>query len=207
MITPALMVTLPSGVAQPVLNAEEAAYLSERVARYHADNALVNISDVQDLDRMLVMELMCQRWGHWLGQQKDYDGKPFDDTALRRDLDRFSQELRQLKRTLGIDKVAREKEKGAGSLPHYVAALGERAKAFGYMRNAQAAKAVEGAMELLGLVTLHKNCTDAERAELRATAADIVEWVDTVFRPEMEEIDRKFRQDGPAAQKTWIRSQ
>jgi hypothetical protein len=199
-----IKVVLPSGVAQPVLNDDEAAYLTERVSRYHTDNALSNISDLQDLDRMLVMELMTHRWGIWIGQQSDYAGRAIDEVLYQRQLNAYSTELRQLKKLLGLDKPARDRQRGEGSIHHFWTQLGARAKAFGVMRVAQLDKALELTNELIGLVTWHKNSTEDERKEFHNTAEDILDWIDNVYRPEYEAIDAHFRAN---EQTYWIRTQ
>lgn len=203
----AFVVILPSGAPLPVLTDEEQAYLSERVARYGDDNAYVNISDLQDIDRVLTMELMCHRWGTYLAQGKDYWGGRIDQAVHIRDLEKWNLRISAMKKVLGLDKPARDRQRGEGSIAHYWSSLLERAKYFGIMRNKQATKAVELFMQLLGMVTAYKNYDEEERREMRNTAEDVMEWADTVARPEIEEIDRSFRQDGPNAQRYWIRHQ
>lgn len=197
-------VTLPSGTSHPVLNHYEAEYLTERVARYHEDNALTNISDLQDLDRMLAMELFVHRWSIWVSQRSDYDGRAIDEAFYQRQVNAYSTELRQLKKLLGLDKPARDRTKGEGSVAHYWSQLGVRAKAFGVMRNRQLDRALILTNQLIGLVTFHKNATEAEREEFHVTAEDIVEWIDSVYRPEYSEIDEHFRHH---EQTFWVRSQ
>lgn len=199
-----ILVDLPSGVAQPVLNHDEAEYLTERVARYHEDNALTNISDLQDLDRMLVMELLAHRWGIWVAKRSDYDGRPIDEAFYQRQINAYSTELRQLKKLLGLDKPARDRTKGEGSVQHYWEQLGARARAFGVLRVNQLDRALELTNQLIGLVTFHMNSTEAEREEFHVTADDIVQWIDSVYRPEYQEIDSHFRTH---EQTFWIRTQ
>lgn len=197
-------VVLPSGVVQPALNDDEAEYLTERVARYHTDNALSNISDLQDLDRMLVMEMLVHRWGIWVAQRCDYDGRAIDEAFYQRQMNAYSTELRQLKKLLGLDKPARDRTRGEGSVQHYWEQLGARAKAFGIMRVTQLDKALELTNQLIGLVTFHHNATPEEREEFHVTSDDIVEWVETVYRPEFQAIDAHFRAND---QTYWVRSQ
>lgn len=202
------MVPLPSGAEQAAMTRGEADYLAERVHRYQKDNALVNVADLQDLDRILVMEMLCYRWGTWLGQGCQYDGGRIDVGILTRDLERYNMRISAMKKTIGLDKPARDRQKGEGSVADYLTKLPLRAKAFGIMRNQQSARATELLMELIGLVTVYRNCgDDEERKELRVQPQEILDWVWEIARPEIEEIDRKFRQDGPDAQRMWIRAQ
>lgn len=201
-------VAMPSGTYQPVLTEFEQAYLTDRVARYTEQFGFTNVGDLQDVDRVLVMELFCHRWGIWLGQGHKYDGDRIDEAALVRDLEKYNLRLSVMKKTLGIDKPTRDRQRGEGSVYQYLSELPRRAKAFGIMRNRQAGKAVELAMELIGHVTAYRNAPDdEERRKLRITAEDIMDYVWNVFRPEMESIDKDFREKGPDAQRMWIRDQ
>lgn len=203
-----LDVALPSGASFTVMNQEERAYLQERVRRYGEDNTFVNISDQQDLDGVLTLELLRQRWTRWLGIRTTYDGGKIDEARLRQDVAALSRELRQLKKTLGIDKPARDRARGEGSVAQRWAALAHRAKLMGIMRNDQAIEAITLSMRLFGMITFSRNLeTDEERREMKATNDDIIEWVWDKMRARILEIDRKFRQDGPEAQKLWMHTQ
>lgn len=200
-----LDVTLPSGATFTAMTPGEADYLTERVRRYGEDNTFVNISDLQDLDGMLVLELLRQRWTQWLASRGDYDGKAIDEARLRQDVAGLSRELRQVKKTLGIDKPARDRVRGEGSVAQRWAALQHRAKLMGVMRNEQAAASISWAMQLFGLITFARNLDEDDRIQYRMTDGDLVIWVWEKMRPAISEIDRRFRQDGPEAQKYWIK--
>lgn len=198
-----LPVQLPSGATFVVLTQSEVDYVTERVGRYLADNHFVNVSDFQDVDRMLILEVLCFRWGLWISKQRDYFGDPVDEAALRRSLNDYSGELRQLKRTLGIDKLARDRQRGEDSVAVYLDNLRARAKEFGIMREGQLAKALELVAQLIALVTLHDQSDDIERREMHVTTEDVLDWIRTVFMPEFQAVDAHFRQH---AQRFWIRS-
>lgn len=198
-----LPVTLPSGAQFMVLTSAEVRYIEERVERYLADNHFVNVSDFQDVDRMLVMELLCFRWGLWISNQRDYFGEAIDDTgSLRRSLGDYSSELRQLKKTLGIDKVARDRQKGEDSVSVYIENLRARAKEFGIVRERQLDKALELFQQLKALVTLHDNSDAKERAEMHCDTQDVFDWIRTVAMFEFDAIDQHFRTH---QQGTWVR--
>lgn len=197
-----LHVRLPSGAKQPVLTTEEAEYLTTRIALYLDHNAFTNISDLQDLDKVVVQELLIYRDGVWLGRGLDYDGMAFDEKDLRARWKETQTELRQLKKNLGIDRPAREKAKGEGSIPHYWANIQARAKAFGIMRCRQLDKGIELSQQLTSLIQVHDNATERERDELHCTERDIIEWVREVFIPEFAEIDAYFREH---EQSIWVR--
>ena len=195
-------VVSPSGAQFAVMTDGEKRYFEKVASDYTNDNRFTNISDLQDLDRILVWETMCWRWGLWLSQEKDYWGNSLDLEQIRRSLNDYSKELRLLKKALGIDKTSRDKDKGE-QVATYIMNLGQRAKEFGVMRNQQAVKAITLFQELKALVTFHDNCTEEERRENHIQEKDILEWIRTVT-PEFDEIDEQFRK---TSQTYWIRSQ
>jgi hypothetical protein len=196
-------VVLPSGVAWPV-HGTEVDYFTDRATRYLTDNHFANVSDFQDLDRVLMMELLCFRWSTWISNQVDYWDEPVDLDALQRAFKEHSVELRQLKKQLGIDKAARDRTKGEDSTPVFIANLLARAKEFGVMREEQLSKALSLFNELKALVTLHLNADETERAEMHIAVEDILDWLTTTAFPEFDAIDEHFRKN---VQRTWIRDQ
>jgi hypothetical protein len=193
-------VVSPSGAMFTVASEGEKEYFENVSRKYISDNHFINISDLQDLDRVLIMELMCWRWGLWLSREHDYEGNPVDSDLIKKAINDYSKELRLLKKSLGMDKATRDKEKGE-SVADYIENLRLRAKEFGVTRNKQAAKAITLFQELKALIVLHDNCTEDERKENHATHADIVDWVKSVI-PEFDEIDEEFKK---TSQKYWIR--
>lgn len=194
-------VTLPSGALFHVHD-NEFQYFKTRAAKYLSDNDFQNISDFQDVDRLLILELLCHRWGLWISSQRDYWGEVVDENTLQKALKDHSTEIRQLKKTLGLDRETREKVRGEDSVENYIARLRQRAKHFGYMRNKQNAKSIELFMKLKSLITLHQNCDERERIEQGCTLDHILKWLIEEAFPEFDAIDLAFREE----QKTWIRS-
>lgn len=199
-----LPVQLPSGATFKVLTADEVAYVEDRARRYLEDNHFVNVSDFQDVDRMIILEVLCFRWGLFISNQRDYFGDVVDDTgSLRRALHDYSAELRQLKKMLGIDKNTRDKDKGEDSVSVYLENLRARAKEFGVTRERMFDKGMELFQQLRSLITLFDNCDEKERIEEHCTTEDIMDWIRTIAIPEFEEIDNHFRN---TSQRSWIRS-
>lgn len=198
-------VDLPSGGTHWVYR-REVLYFADLVKRYLADNACTNISDLQDIDRIVVMETLCWRWGNWLSQRADYWWDPIDEGDLSKQLKDTSAELRNLKKALGIDKVTRDKERGEHSVSEYLANLRVRAREFGLMREEQLDKALELFNELASKVTLCENTTPDEQRELQCSVQDLYEWIRDDAIPAYEAIDEHFR-NRPDGQKSWIRSQ
>ncbi len=194
-------VVAPSGAKFSVMTPEEVAYFEERSSRYMTDNHFVNISDLQDVDRMLIMETMCWRCGLWLSQERDYFGESINPEVLQKALENYSKELRLLKKALGIDKAGRDRQKGE-SFDEFLETLKIRAKEFGVNREKQLTKTLVLFNELSALVTFHDNCTPEERRENSIEESDVLEWVRKVAIPEYQEIDKYFKEH---QQRFWIR--
>jgi hypothetical protein len=195
-------VTAPSGAVLSVLTEKERDVFLDVSGRYLTDNIFTNITDLQDLDRILIMELMVVRWGTWLARERDYWGQEVDLEKIQKYLSDYSKEIRLVKKALGIDKGTRDRDKGA-SVADYIDQLRLRAKEFGVMRNNQAAKAIELFQELASLVTLHKNCIPEERRENNIEMEDLFEWIENIAIPEFNKIDAEFRE---TSQKYWVRT-
>lgn len=193
-------VTAPSGSTFYLLTREEADYFEDKAQRYQQQNHFQNVSDIQDLDRILFMETLVWRWGSWLAQECDYWGGQVDLLQLKRFLNEFSHEIRLLKKTLGIDKAARDREKGE-RVVDYLENLRMRAREFGVHRNEQQAKAITLFMELRALVQLYENCDEREREEQNCEMKDILEWVQKIAIPEFEVLEADFRKN----QRMWIK--
>lgn len=198
-------VELPSGARIGVPTQGEADHLTLKVQQYKDQYALENVSDLGEVDRCLTLELQSHRIAVWLGARVDYDNKSVDENALTQRGKEISGEIRQIKKTLGIDKVSRDRQTGKGSTYERWNELLNRARRFGLMRNQQSAKSIELAMELKSLMTVRSNCrSDAHRRKLRCTDEDIFEWITEVFIPEFDAIDEYFREHD---QSMWILSQ
>lgn len=201
---PRFAVQLPSGGMQPVANQAEQQWLTRVVERYGEEIRLTVVTDIMELDRILIMELLVHRYGIFLGQGEDYQGKPVDADRLNVEVNKKSLELRGLKKLVGLDKPTRDKARGEGSIYAWIQDVLMRAKGFGVHREKQLDAALEGINELIGMVTFYRNASDAQRREFRHTADDILDWIWDVLRVEYEAIDAHFREH---EQKLWIRDQ
>lgn len=195
-----MTVTLPSGAAFQVHD-KEYQYFKDRAAKYLTDNDFQNISDFQDIDRLLILELLCYRNGIWISQLRDYWGDQIDDDKLQKTMSAQSAEVRQLKKALGLDRETRERVRGEDSPENYLARLRQRGKHFGYKRNAEAAMAIELWKELESIITLYQNCDVKEQVEQECTLDHVLRWLTETAFPKFNDIDATFRQD----QKMWIR--
>jgi len=195
-------VELPSGSSWTVLTDDEKEYVLNKSHQYQDHNRFQNISDLQDLDRIIQLETLIWRWNQWISLERDYFGRVELDPRMQENALKAMKEVRDLKKNIGVDKASRDKERGE-SVASYIENLGMRAKEFGVMRDNQAEKSITLFRELLALVTLHDNCTEEERSKQGVKPEEILAWVRRV-KPEFDEIDKAFRE---GSQKYWIRSQ
>lgn len=191
----------PSGVTVTVMTEGERELFEGAAAKYQEDNKLTNVTDLKDLDRILMMELLIYRWSFWVIREQDYFGAAVDLEKTQRSIVEVSKELRQVKKSLGIDKASRDRDKGE-SLAAFIENVRERAKEFGYKRNEESVKAITLFKELDALITFHNNCTEQERRENHCQLEDIFVWIQTVAIPEYDAIDEAFRSE----QKYWVKS-
>jgi hypothetical protein len=198
---PRIQTVSPSGADIFLLTEEEKTYYDDVSKRYQADNKFTNISDLQELDRIMTLEVMCYRWSRWLLEDKDYWGTPCDVVGIQRNIESYSKEIRALKRDLGIDKNTRDKEHG-DSPAEYIANLRLRAKEFGVMRNEQAVAAITKLKEIQSKVTLYQNYDELERNEFHWHAEDVIKWIDEEC-DKFDQIDANFR---ATSQKLWVRT-
>jgi hypothetical protein len=192
-------VMAPSGTPVQVMTEPEAQFYNQMAQRYQLDNSFKNISDILELDRILIMEVMCYRWSNWILMESDYRGRSIDPTNLQKYIESYSKEIRGIKRDLGMDKSSRDKGREA-SVADYIHNLGLRAKEFGVVRNKQAIEAITILMELRGLITLWENSDEDERREFDANLEDVIEWIKQQF-DRFSELDHELREN----QRIWIR--
>lgn len=193
-------VNSPAGSELHLQTKEEADWYEDRCNRYRADNHFPNISDLQDLDRLLMLEVLSYRWGLWMAQGFDYIYTRIDEGQLKNNIKEYSVEIRLLKQNLGIDKSTRDKEKGE-SLSDYVANLLHRAKEFGYHRNQQYEITVTKFYELRSMIMTYDRCDEEERNLLDLTPDTIFEWIRTNIIQPFDEHSDAFK----ANQSIWIK--
>ena len=197
---PLYPVKSPSGSDLHLQTTEEADWYEDRRDRYLKDNMFTQVSDLQDLDRLLMLEVLSYRWGLWMAQGFDYAYARVDEGQLKNNIKEYSVEIRLLKTNLGIDKSTRDKEKGE-SLSDYTANLLHRAKAFGYHRNEQYELAVTKMYELRSMVMTYDRCDDEERELLDLSKDTIFEWIRDNVIAEWDAMAEAFRK----SQSMWIK--
>lgn len=194
-------VETPSGNPLRLQTEDEARFYNDNKTKYLSEHKITNPSDIQDVERILVMELMVHRWSTWLTQGFDYDEGLVSAEELRRNVKDYSGEIRQCKESLGIDRVTRSKDKGE-DVAAYIDKLRQRAKEFGIMRNTQAAKAIQLFKEAETLIGTYARTDKDEQEHLRLNKDEIFKWFVEVAIPEFNQIDDDFKASN---QKYWVR--
>lgn len=198
---PMFTVKTPTGADMNVQTQEEADWYDDRCQRYLSDNQFPNVSDLQDLDRLLLFELMIHRWSVWIAQGYDYLFTRVEEGALKTNIKDYSAEARLLKTAMGIDKASRNRDKSE-SLADYVANLLDRAKTFGYHRNEQYELAVTKMYQLRSMIMTYDRCDEEERAMLDLSMESIFEWIRDNVIKEWDEHSDAFRK----VQTMWVKT-
>lgn len=193
-------VLTPTGSELHLQTQEEADWYESRRDRYLRDNMFPNVSDLQDLDRLMLLEVMIYRWGLWMGQGFDYLYSRIDENQLKNAIKEYSVETRLIKSSLGIDKSTRDKEK-AESISDYTEKLLQRAKIFGYHRNDQYQKAVTSIYELRSMVLTFDRCDEEERRLLDLSEESILAWIRGSLIKDWDELQESFRK----TQAMWVK--
>lgn len=196
-------VDLPSGAIFYVLTDNEQVYLEDKIERYLDDNHFHNVADLLDIDKLVTFELLHYRWMRWVSMEKDYWGEDIAVKEIALLADKYSQEIRQLKKALGVDKTTRDTKVGDDSVHAKWQKLLSRAKEFGYKRNEEAVQAITSMHRIAAIITYHRNTDQEERAEFKVSVEDVIEVIDEEVA-KFKEIDEEFRF---RVQKYWISEQ
>lgn len=197
-------VELVSGQRIQVQGEAEHTWFEATRDSYLKDTSFTEATDLRDLDRLLMMELMVYRWTVQLAAGKDYDGLSVDEEQLRKNIKEYSAEITKTKQSMGMSKSARDAEANNGNFADYLSNLKMRARLFGIHRENQLNKAIALFHELKSLVETFDRADEEERTKLGfESEGDILTWVRDVAIPEFMLLDEHFRQQ----QRLWIREQ
>ncbi len=191
-----------SGALFEVLNEPERDYWNKAREKYLDQYKFENISDLQDMDRVLVGETLSFRWGSWLVREADYDGRSIEEVEdkLKRQKIEMDKETRILKEKMGLNRAHRQDSEQA-STADYLQNLLRRAGEFGVHRDEEIAKSLDLLREVFTQVGLFTRSDEEERAHLKINPEDIMKWLIEVAKPEFDAIDAAFRKN----QRLWIR--
>lgn len=195
-------VTLVSGRPMEVQGDDERDWFNATRDNYTKQTAFSLQTDLLDLDRLLIHELMIYRWTCQLAAGKDYDGEFIDDPdGLRKNIQSYSAEVTRIKEAMGLSKSARDRA-GTESVSDYINELKRRAKEFGVHRETQLTRALVLTKELFSLVGTYQRADEEERRKLDLSPESILTWISDVMKPEFDSVDAHFRAN---QQRFWVR--
>jgi hypothetical protein len=198
-------VALVSGKIVTVQTAQEADWFEETRNAYLNELKFTEKTDLIDLDRMLMLELMVFRWSNHLAAGTDYDGDMVNEKQLTADLKLYSDQLNKVKESMGLAKKARDAAENEGNFSAWLSDLKSRAKIFGIHREKQVTKALALMNELSTVVGAFDRSDEEERRKLGFdTEKEIVDWVRETMLPEYHALDAYFREH---EQRYWVRDQ
>lgn len=195
-----IVVTGSSTTEFHVMTEEEKRWFEVSLEKYLEEYEFGNIADLQDLDRLLALELLSYRYASWLIRDTDYDGSSFDEKNTRDAKDKLDKNILAIKAHLGIGRKNRI-ESESESVGDYLSNLLQRGKEMGVHRDNQNAKIMSLFMELKTQVGLWQRSDEEERNHNKVNMSDIFEWIIDVAIPEFEQLDTHFREN----QKYWIK--
>lgn len=198
-----MSVTQVSGEQLTVLTAAEQRWYNSSRDTYLTQTRFTETTDLNDLDRLLGMELTVFRMNQYLASGADYEGLMIDDTLYRRHVREYSEQITRVKSSMGLTKAARDEASSAGDLSVYISDLKVKAKIFGIHRQNQLTQALVLMNELGSVVGAFDRADKEERAKLGfENAEEIVAWIRNTMLPEYRAIDEHFRAN---EQRYWIR--
>lgn len=200
---PLIKVSTPTGGEIEVQGPAEEKRYNESLRAYTDGITYTERSDLEDLERVLFMELMCYRWGRWLMAGREYDGTIVNnENELRRWINDYSTQITKTKESLKLDRKTREGDKSA-SFEQRWQQLAQHAREMGIMREAQLGRALEIMQGYSAAVRTFDRCDEEERGKigLPDEKALVQMWRDSM--PDFDAIDEYFRTH---QQKFWIRN-
>lgn len=194
-------VTLVSGAVARVMTQQEADWFNESRDRYLEETRFTENTDVQDLDRLLQLELLQFRWNQWLLAGVDYENSLVNENEIAKKLKDQTDSINRLKEQMGLSKKSRDAS--ATSVSDRWDDLKRRAKEFGIHRENQLRAALVLMNELSDIVGSYDRSDPEERKKLGfEDEKEIVSWIRETMIPEYSEIDAYFIAN---QQKMWAR--
>lgn len=185
----------PSGQVIEVLDPSEESFYRRQALLYQTQNSFSNAADLQDLDRLVFLEMLVYRATSWLGSGKDYDGFPLSDRAhldAQKSLKDNSSLITTVKNDLGLTKNQRDKAQYE-SVGTYLEELRVRAREFGIHRETQVATAIALTKQLFALLGAFDRSDEQERKKIGfETSDDLLEWIRDTMQPEFDAVDAHF---------------
>lgn len=190
---PLFEVGLCSGQIMHVQTDTERDWFEATQTKYLSQTKFTENTDLQDLDRLLVLELLVFRWSQHLASGYDYHRNLVDDDLLRKQLKEQSDVITKLKASLSLDKRSRDAALNEGNFAGWLSDVKRRAKLFGIHRETQLNTALGLINELSAIVGAYDRSDEEERRKLGIESeVDIVKWVRDDMLPKFREVDEYF---------------
>jgi hypothetical protein len=201
--TPLFDVALCSGETLRVQTAVEQRWFNDTKAKYLSETKFTDTTDLQDMDRLLCLELLMFRWNQHLASGYDYYNNVIDDDLLRKQVKEQSVAITALKTSLSLDKKSRDAALNEGNFNAWFTDVKRRAKLFGIHRETQLTKALSLMNELAGIIGAFDRSDEEERKKLGYTnEVEIVAWIRESMIPDFKAVDEHFIEN---EQKMWRR--
>lgn len=201
--TPLFDVELCSGETLRVQTEVEQRWFNDTKNKYLTETRFTDTTDMQDMDRLLCLELLMFRWNQHLASGYDYQNNLVDDDLLRKQVKEQSETITRLKGSLSLDKKSRDAALNEGNFNAWFTDVKRRAKLFGIHRETQLTKALSLMNELSGIVGAYDRSDDEERRKLGfETEAEIMAWIRESMIPDFKAVDEYFIEH---EQKLWKR--
>lgn len=199
---PQFRVALCSGEEITVRTEQERRWLEATRGSYLEQNRFTEVTDLQDVDRLLVLELSIFRWTQYLSSGFDYDRNLIDEELIRKQIKEGSAEITRVKASLGLDKKARNAALNEGNFAAWIESVRERARIFGVHRENQLSEALILMNELTSIIGIYDRSDEEERKKLGyETEGAILEWIRAQMLPKYHELDEHFA----ARQRLWAK--
>lgn len=197
-----ITVSQPSGTKLEVLTQTEKTTYEIKRDLYMKEFRFTSSSDLADLDRLLLQELLDFRWSTQLVSGEDYEGRalaPVIEEQLRRNKNDAAKIISQVKFDLGMNRAARDATMDSPS--EYISTLLKRAKEFGVHRNNQVVEALRLIKDLETVVGTYDRSNETERRKIGFESdEDIVEYVRSEIIPRFNKVDEEWQK---STQKYW----
>lgn len=182
---------------------EEADWFEATRDAYMTEAQYTDATDIRDLDRLLVHELMVFRWTKFISSGRDYDNMLIDEQDLQKNIKLYSDQITKIKESMGLTRKVRDAAANAESVADYISNLKARAKQFGVHRESQLDRALTLFEELSAIVGAFRRSDEEERKKIGfETVDDVIAWIEETAIPEYREIDAHFRANN---QQYWVR--
>lgn len=180
---------------------QEQRWFNATRVKYLSENVFTAVTDEQDLDRLLVLELSMFRWTQHLASGYDYDKNLVDEDLLRKQVKEQSEAITKIKQSLGLDKKARDAALAEGNFHTWFTEAKRRANLFRIHRENQLRRTLALIQELSGHLGAFDRSDVVERKKLGfETEVELVKWVREEMLPKFRELDEYFVEN---EQKYW----